>query len=301
MLNLENQSTLCPKITPSSIAPRCHNPADGMIKDMEHTMNERIPPQIEPLLTTYLVSLERELPGFVTGLYIHGSIALGAFHEPSSDIDFIAVISRHVTPEDLGILKTIHRDIKQTYPRWALEGGYLQPEDMGKAEDSVAPFPYIHDGKFNAAGHFDLNDITWCVLKQHGITLLGPPAQGLPYDVDWDTLIERMGHNLNTYWKSWTKSPSKMAILLDDWGIEWAVLGVLRQYYTFREHAITSKTGAGLYALDHVPEEWHKIVREALRIRTGEGKAYYPAPPRRALIAVGLLRYVIKDCQVYIS
>ncbi len=69
----------------------------------------------------------------------------------------------------------------------------------------------------------------------------------------------------------------------------------------FANTTITSKTGAGLYALDHVPEEWHKIVREALRIRTGEGKAYYPAPPRRALIAVGFIRYVIKECQVYIS
>ncbi len=264
-------------------------------------MDQRIPSIIQPQLEAYRALLERELPGFIHGLYLHGSIALQAFHEPSSDIDFIAILSRRASDDDIAKLKTIHRDIKQAYPRWALEGGYLQPEDLGGLEDTVTPFPYIHDGKFKAAGHFDLNDITWWIIKHRGITLVGPSTQELPYEVDWDLLIQRMGVNLNSYWKSWTTSPSKMADLLDDVGIEWAVLGILRQYYTFREHDVTSKVGAGVYALDHVPEEWHKIVREALRIRQGEGRAYYPAPPRRALIAVGFMRYIIKECQVYIS
>lgn len=264
-------------------------------------MDERIPGVIRPVLETFLGALQDELPGFVTALYIHGSVALGAFHEPSSDIDFIAVTSRRATGEDITRLRAIHRRIAQVYPRWALEGSYLQPADLGGIPETVAAYPFHHDGKLTAAGHFDLNDITWWVLKRHGITLLGPAAQELPYTVDWDSLIARMGENLNTYWKSWTTSPSKMAALLDDWGIEWAVLGVLRQYYTFREHDITSKTGAGLYALQHVPEEWHRIVREALRIRNGESGSIYPAAPRRALIAVGFLRYVIADCQQYIS
>lgn len=264
-------------------------------------MDPRIPPHIQPTLEAYTTSLERELPGFVTGLYLHGSIALGAFHEPSSDIDFVAITSRRATVEDTSKLTSIHRAITKAHPRWALEGGYLQPGDLGGTEDSIAPYPYHHDGKLHLAGHFDLNDITWTVLKQHGITLLGPPAHQLPYTVDWDVLIARMGQNLNPYWRSWTKSPSKMALLLDDRGIEWAVLGVLRQFYTFRERAITTKTGAGLYALEHLPEEWHRIVCEALRIRNDEAGTFYPAAPRRALIAVGLLRYVITDCQRYIS
>jgi hypothetical protein len=264
-------------------------------------MDQRIPPATRPLLTEYLAALKRELPGFVSACYIHGSIALDAFHQAKSDIDFIAVISRRATAQDIGKLKRIHRDIKQTHPGWALEGGYLQPEDLGGTEESVTPFPFYHDGRFNSAGHFDLNDITWWVLKHHGITLLGSPAQELPYNVDWDLLIKRMGQNLNTYWKSWTTSPRKMADMLEDEGVEWAVLGVLRQFYTFRERDITSKTGAGLYALDHVPETWHKIVREALRIRDGKEGTFYPAAPRRALITVGFLRYVIRECQVYIS
>jgi hypothetical protein len=263
-------------------------------------MDERIPTQIQPTLEAYMTSLERELPGFVTGLYLHGSIALGGFHEPSSDIDYVAVVSRRATHEDIGKLKAIHKDVAKAHPRWALEGGYLQPHDLGGTEATVVPFPYHHDGKFHAAGHFDLNDITRAVLKQQGITLLGTPAHDLPYTVDWDALIARMGHNLNTYWRDWTKSPKRMALLLDDWGIEWAVLGVLRQYYTFRERAITTKTGAGVYALDHIPDTWHKIVREALRIRNSEAATFYPAAPRRALIAVGFLRYVIADCQQYI-
>jgi hypothetical protein len=49
---------------------------------------------------------------------------------------------------------------------------------------------------------------------------------------------------MNTYWARFTTDPRYIAWLLADYGIQWTVLGVLRQFYTFREHAITSKVGA---------------------------------------------------------
>jgi len=42
---------------------------------------------------------------------------------------------------------------------------------------------------------------------------------------------------------------------------------MLRQYYTLREKKITSKVDAGRYALEHLPQEWHPLIQEAVRIR----------------------------------
>ncbi|MDZ5016954.1 DUF4111 domain-containing protein, partial [Clostridium perfringens] len=57
--------------------------------------------------------------------------------------------------------------------------------------------------------------------------------------------------------------------------IEWGVLGVSRLYYTFKERDITSKIGAGEYALQNLPERWHKIINESMRLRKGNKKSFY--------------------------
>lgn len=87
--------------------------------------------------------------------------------------------------------------------------------------------------------------------------------------MDWGDLLARMHHNLNTYWVRFTSHPRRMTWLLDDYGVQWAVLGVLRQFYTFRERAIISKTAAGMYGLAHTPQQWHQLIQEAINIRMG--------------------------------
>jgi hypothetical protein len=84
-----------------------------------------------------------------------------------------------------------------------------------------------------------------------------------------------------------------MSWLLTDFGIQWAVLGVLRQYYTFREGDITSKTGAGEYALTHLPARWHRLIREAIHIREHTGACSYGFQIFRAVEAWAFLKYVI--------
>jgi hypothetical protein len=263
-------------------------------------MNITLPAPIQPLLNDYVHLLEKELPGFVTGLYLHGSIALGAFNIHLSDIDFIAFITRHPTTRDLASLRAIHQTITTNHPRWALEGSYLQWGDLGKLENTIAPFPFYHDTQFEEAGKFDVNSVTWWVLKHRGIALIGPESHTLPLEVDWDLLVTRMQENLNSYWMSFTRDPKRIAWFFTDFGIEWTVLGVLRQYYTFIEQDITSKTGAGEYALAHLPIKWHRLIREAIRIRkqanTSHDQSFYKSRGARALEAHTFLRYIIDSC-----
>ena len=55
-------------------------------------MSSRIPQSIQPLLDAYLHALE-PLQAHIHGIYIYGSIALGAFEEQESDIDIVVLIS----------------------------------------------------------------------------------------------------------------------------------------------------------------------------------------------------------------
>jgi hypothetical protein len=257
-------------------------------------MQEPIPTLIHPLLAAYMAQLQAELPGLVEAIYIHGSIALGAFHPTLSDIDAIMVVSRRVSDVDVEKLREIHASTAEQYPQWKLEGSYLQWDDVGQPETAIEAHPTYHDNVLNPASRFDVNHVTWWVLKNHGITVLGKDVQSLDFSVDMDDMIAAMHENMNSYWASWTTKPRHIVMMVSNWAIEWTVLGVLRQYYTFRERDITSKTGAGAYALKHTPKQWHRIIQEAINIREQKAGSLYRFRILRAIEAVRLLRYVIR-------
>lgn len=262
----------------------------------EGDMDTRIPPAIRNLLNDYLALLDRQLPGLVTGLYLHGSSALDAFDENHSDIDFIAFLSRRATDDDAEQLRSIHQKIATKHPRWQLEGSYLQWSELGQLEATLTPSPVHHDNDFNARSKFDVNPVTWWLLKHRGIALIGPQPHELTLDVEWERLESWMRGNLNSYWISFIRKPQRIMWLYSDFGIEWTVLGVLRQYYTFVAHDITSKIGAGDYALQHLPQQWHRIIREAIRIRANSPGTLYGSKLARAVDAYNFLRYIIRYC-----
>lgn len=228
--------------------------------------NTRIPEVIHPLLHDYMQLLAQSAPDLIEACYLHGSIALNAFNERLSDIDFITVLRRSPTPPEIIHLKMSHQILLITYPGWTLDGSYLQSNDLGRLLDAIAPLPYVADGVFHPQGYRDVNLVTWWVLKHYGIAILEPSPQSLIFTVSWDKLLVRIHDNLNSYWRSWTRSPIRLSQLLTDYGLQWAVLGVLRLWYAFCKNEITSKTGAGQYALSHLPGRWHPLIQEAINL-----------------------------------
>lgn len=259
-------------------------------------MDQRIPTCLYPLLQDYTFAIQQAASDLVTGCYLVGSLALDGFNPRFSDIDFVATLSRPVVEADYTRLSGIHSMLRQKYPRWPMEGIYLQSGDLGRHE-GIPAYPSLHEGKFQPSQHFEMNPITWWLLKNRAITLFGPDSQTLPFMVNWDELIAWMYGNLNTYWVSWTKHPIRIAALLTDFGIQWAVLGVLRQFYSFRENQICTKTNAGAYGLTCLPAHFHPIVQEAIALReAGAHRSRHYLRLARARDALGLLRFVITAC-----
>jgi hypothetical protein len=81
--------------------------------------NIRIPEVIHPLLHDYMQLLAQSVPDLTEACYLHGSIALNAFNERLSDIDFVTVLRRRPTPQDIIHLKTSHQILSTTYPNWS--------------------------------------------------------------------------------------------------------------------------------------------------------------------------------------
>ena len=259
-------------------------------------MPTSLPPTAQQVLDEYIAAIQAALPGLLAGVYVHGSLALDAYTPGLSDIDFISITSRRCTANDTNTLRALHHTLVQRHPQPQLEGCYLLAQDVGRFENAMPPHPYVHDGIFQAKGYHDINAVTWWILQHHGITIYGPPASQFDIQTDWERLFADMHHNLNTYWARFTTHPRRMSWLLNDYGIQWAVLGVLRQFYTFRERAITSKVGAGTYGLIHTPQQWHQIIQEALNIRRGNTRSSYRSRIVRAITARAFLQLIITAC-----
>ncbi|WP_342504878.1 aminoglycoside adenylyltransferase domain-containing protein [Sporosarcina sp. FSL K6-2383] len=265
-----------------------------------------IPVIVQTVLDEYITLFHARLPNRLEGFYLQGSIALDAYVENSSDIDFIAIINRRLSEGEAEILAEIHRGIAGTYPKPEMDGVYLMWEDIGVVDAIDTNYPYYNEGKLSYGAHF--NAITWWILKKHGISMIGPQPTALNFEIDPQHLVEYVVENMKTYWVGRIeKIEQAMENMFQftteeiDVEIEWSVLGILRQYYTLKEHAIISKLGAGEYALLHMPEEWHPIIKEAIDIRKSVDRERFPSDRERMDATLLFSKYMIDYCNSHLS
>jgi hypothetical protein len=257
-----------------------------------------MPEQVALILNQYRSLLEQHAPQRVSGLYVHGSVALGAFCEGLSDIDFIATLTDCPNHKDVSALEHIHKRVTAEHPHCLMEGSYLQWHDLGRPAHAIHPYPCYHDGRMHPAAHHDISPVTWWMLKHHAVAVFGPEPSALDFDIRWEDVRAYMRSNLNTYWASFTTSPRRFLWLLSDAGVQWAVLGISRLLYGLRQGGMISKARAGEYALTQVPARWHPLIREALSRRSGSGPRAYKsalswARLSRARDSVAYVRYII--------
>lgn len=258
----------------------------------------QLPEMVNEVLETYFSLMDSILPNLLESYYIYGSVSIGAFDSGSSDIDFFAVINRKPTESDVEMLKQIHSEVQNKYPKLFLDGMYVAADDLRGPDAEGA---YFNEGKLQGYKPFMKDHIDAFQIVKYGIVIKGDPGK-YGITVDWDILLENMLNNLNTYWVGWKKrcervgSPDYLGMLFRLDSIEWSVLGVTRLYYTFREKDITSKIGAGEYALQTLPANWHRIINESMRLRKNIKKSYYHSVFERRRDALDYMEFIIQEC-----
>jgi hypothetical protein len=222
----------------------------------------------EERTAAYLEAVDDALPGFVSGLYLVGSAALGAWQPGHSDIDMLIFTSRVPARSDLAALRELHAEIGgKPY----LDGVYVSPEDDWPADNRVAPF--VVNGQLHTDRRCgELNPAVWLTLQRYGIPVRGPAARDLGVRVDLDALRAYSLDNLRTYWQAQAAQISSHGADLDPATdvdaeiVTWVVLGPARLHYTLAAVDITSKTAAGEYVMARFPE-YASLAERAIRWR----------------------------------
>ncbi|MGE7997548.1 nucleotidyltransferase domain-containing protein [Lysinibacillus sp. NPDC093190] len=263
-------------------------------------MNSRVPIPVQKILNDYITLFQSKLPNTLEGFYLHGSIALNAYIKGSSDIDFITVVNRSLTEEDVKVISDLHKELNQKYMDTGMDGCYLLVEDIGKKQSEVKGCLNVNEGKTNWSND-NINPITWWILKNKGITVLGPDVATYNFSVYNRVLGDYVLENMNSYWSNRLQKIKKYKAFLIpnklvDLEVEWSITGVLRQFYTLQEHDIVSKVDACKYAILHLPEEFHNIINEAISIREGSNIRYCNSKKQRLDATIQCMDYILKDC-----
>ena len=252
-----------------------------------------------PALHAYRTMAHTLFQDELEGIYLTGSAALGGYHAGKSDIDCTVLLEYPLGAEHLESVRTLHRQIARDYPASPLECQYLTRADLGKKPDEAAPFYSYHDGTLKL-GTFNASPVTWYTLKTHGVTAFGTPIETVPIIVTAGDLQAYVLGNVNAYWRAWLARSKGIltkggVYALTGQSVEWGAAGISRMYYTLTRGGIVSKDDALVFSLEHFPEH-ECILREALYLRTGDGKRQYFSPFLRRRALLEYLAAAIEKC-----
>lgn len=230
------------------------------------------PTEVWLVCDTYLSMVDEELPGLVEGLYLHGSLGFGEWHAGRSDVDFVAVTADRPDEATVARLRDVHDRLGETFPTPAYDGFYCTWDDLAAPTVNCPDVPCILGGTFKEEGRFDVNPVTWHELAWHGETVRGPQVADVDVWTDLAALRSYSHDNLGTYWAEQARALAQFPAEAGRPDIvAWCVLGIPRLHHLLATDRLTSKDGAGRYAVDTFGEEWRILVAEALSYRaTGE-------------------------------
>jgi hypothetical protein len=256
-----------------------------------------LPVEVERAVGRYLrlVDRLRPAPGGVVGLYVIGSVVLGAYRHGRSDVDLVAVVGGRGTQGDLDLrrLRAVQvasgvrtapvalRRLDPSFPG-TVNVTYVREADLTKPVSAIVPLA-THVGHELKAGEGDVNPVQWKVLAERGIAVRGPASATLGLDPEPATLADWNRRNLEQYWRPWAEgllaraaSPPLLARLRPRWVTAWGVLGPPRLVHTIETGEVIGKEAAGELALRRFDERWHPLIEEAL--------AYWREQPARPVL-----------------
>jgi hypothetical protein len=234
-------------------------------------------PEIAVYLLELVDRLRRTVGAQLVGVYAGGSLALGDYEHGRSDVDVAAVVRGPLERERKHAVVAAVRHEALPCPARGLELVVYSAAAV-RTNDAEADFELNLNTGAGMAFRADLapgDESHWfavdrSVIAQHGIALLGPPANEVFTPVPREPLLAVLGEGL-TWWRA--AAPASPD----------AVLNACRSLHFADTGRWASKRGAAEWAVER---GWDSaLVGEAVAARPG-GAALDPARVRHFLDAV---------------
>lgn len=196
------------------------------------------------------------------GLYLYGSLVTGDFDPAISDIDLLAVTTAPLDQRQFDELDQMHQTIAAKHPRWdgRIEIAYVAADVLRTFRTQVSLIAVMSPGEpfhLKEAGRDWL--INWWVVRNQGVTLLGPAPQAAIGPIDRAEFVQAVRDQARE-WRDWiyhmTTRPAQA----------YAIVTLCRALYAFTSGEQASKRQAAHWAQAQMPE-WAALIEQALHWR----------------------------------
>ncbi|HEU5102872.1 MAG TPA: aminoglycoside adenylyltransferase domain-containing protein [Roseiflexaceae bacterium] len=225
-------------------------------------------PDINAVLRLLLTNVQQVLGDQLVGMYLHGSLASGDFEPLTSDVDFVVVTAERLPEATVAELEVMHARLLASGMDWAnkLEGTYFPRRDLRRYRSSDALYPSLNEAKFYMGGHGSDWVIGSYILREHGLTLAGPPPQSLIDPVAPEELRQATRELLREWWAPMLEDTARLR------GSDYqayATLTMCRALYTLEHGAVVSKPAAAGWAREVLGGRRAALIERALAWRPG--------------------------------
>lgn len=212
----------------------------------------------------------------LTGVYVHGSVALGTFRPGLSDLDVIALTSRRTDATEKRLLVEILAEADENPAE--LEFHLLAESDLDPWRHP-APFDFHYSDTWREPLRSDLDQTLArqgeadpdlaahvTVTRARGIAVQGPPPSDVFPEVPWDDYVDALLRDL-----MWVSERDKTSPV-------YRVLSPARIWAALATREIQSKESGGAWALDRLPADLRPVLARALARYRGETEAFSVDP-----------------------
>ena len=213
--------------------------------------------------------LEHSLGELIIGIYLHGSLAMGSYYSPKSDMDIIAVISQKLDAkhaDDLLFEIALFSECRPTvgdieFSVITLLSAHTVPNPMPY---EIHYSSYWHDQIIKRAVHYnedqfdsDLFAHLTC-LKKRGVCLIGMPIADVFGDVNWNDFMFAVLDDLKWILEDENILESPYYCILN-------ICRVFQLLVTKTQNSFSKDEGA-MWGLTYFPPNFTSLIKAALMV-----------------------------------
>ena len=272
------------------------------------SINSEVYPELSSVLQRFVEGVQHSLGRNLLGAYLVGSLATGDF-DLDSDVDFLILTNAELCDAEVQSLRTTHIEIHALgcYPAEHLEGSYISTELLSQSDlVGVEPLWYVDNGStsLERSIHDNQWDVRW-ILREHGITIIGPDPKALLHPVPTEALRAEAVTAIQKLKSGFLREIDKpLGWFNTRFGQSFAVLTCCRMLHTCKSGSVQSKRSGVKWAEQFLDLAWRELIRKAwterMGVRFGD-KVRQPAETRMLHETAEFLGYAQNLGQTYRS
>jgi len=258
-------------------------------------------PDLNEVLHQLVTGIEAVLVDNFIGAYLQGSFALGDF-DIHSDVDFIVVIGKELSADQVSALQVMHGAIYELDCPWAqhLEGSYFPAGILKDYSQSGRKLWYLDNGHrvLERSLHCNTVLVRWTV-REYGVRLAGPLPVTLVDSIPVETLRREILETISGWGSQILAEPEQYN---NRFYQTFIVLSYCRMLHDLYNGYPGSKRAGAEWAKSNLDRRWSGLIDRTWDGRPNpEVQIRQPADPEDFKSTLEFIRYVMDVSRKYMK